>query len=127
MLTFNHKYASLFILLFMIEVFIALFMHDAFVRPIFGDFLAVIALYNLFKTFYNFKISIATSLVFVVAAFVEFLQYIHILAFFHLEKNKLLNIIAGNSFSWGDIIAYVLGCLFVFFVESKLIKKKNGN
>ena len=39
------EYAIVFILLLLIEVFIALFVHDKFIRPYVGDALVVIVLY----------------------------------------------------------------------------------
>ena len=43
-------YAIAALLLFLIELFIALFVHDTFVRPYFGDVLVVILLWCIIKT-----------------------------------------------------------------------------
>ena len=51
MLTFNLKYFLFALALFMIEVLIALFVHDSFIRPYLGDFLVVILIYCAVRTF----------------------------------------------------------------------------
>jgi hypothetical protein len=45
MFTFKLKLFITFLLLFLVEVGIALWVDDAIIRPFFGDFLAVIALF----------------------------------------------------------------------------------
>ena len=50
MLTFRKTYFILSILLFIIEVLIALFAHDEFIRPYVGDLLVVVLLYCLVKS-----------------------------------------------------------------------------
>ena len=51
MFTFKFKPFIAFLLLFLVEVGIAIWIDDAIIRPFFGDFLAVIALFFLLKTF----------------------------------------------------------------------------
>jgi len=51
MFTFKLKPFVIFLLLFLAEVGIALWIDDSIVRSFFGDFLAVIALFFLLKTF----------------------------------------------------------------------------
>lgn len=75
MLTFNYRYFISAIALFIIEVLIALFVHDNFIRPYFGDYLVVILLYFVAMSFIKaspLKMSIA---VLAFACFVEILQY----------------------------------------------------
>jgi len=50
MFTFNKKYLILTIILFVIEVLIAVFVRDAFVRPYVGDYLVVILIYCAVRT-----------------------------------------------------------------------------
>ena len=45
MLLFRRSYFSFFVLLFIIEVLIALFVNDRLIRPYVGDFLVVILIY----------------------------------------------------------------------------------
>lgn len=51
MLRLNKTYLILTIFLFVIEVLIALFVHDNFIRPYVGDVLVVILIYCFVKSF----------------------------------------------------------------------------
>jgi len=53
MLVFRKTYFVAALLLFAAEVCIALFFHDRFIRPYFGDFLVVILIYCFLKSFWN--------------------------------------------------------------------------
>ncbi len=120
MLTFNKKAFTIFIALFLTEVMIAMYVHDAIIRPFFGDFLAVIALYFLLKSFLKFSnlTLVLNSLLF--AYFLEILQYFDFLTYSGLKNHKIIAIMLGTSFAWGDIVAYTLGALFVMFSEKQL-------
>ena len=82
-----------FILLFLTEVVIAMYVHDTIIRPFFGDFLAVIALYYLLKSCLKFsKLTlILGSLYF--AYLLEALQYIDFLTFTGLKDYKIIAIV----------------------------------
>jgi Protein of unknown function (DUF2809) len=121
----NKTYLLLTISLFCIETYIAIFVKDAFVRPVLGDFLSVILLYCLFKTVSNKSVHILSINSLFIAYFLEALQYFKFLKFSGLEKFKLLKILMGNSFSWGDIVAYTLGFVFILIVERFVNFKKN--
>lgn len=118
------KYLILTILLFGIEVYIALYMHDAFVRPFFGDFLAVLFVYCGLRIFPQ-TTSLPMILLSVgIAYFLEFLQYIHFLAFTGLGRYRILAVLIGSSFSWWDILAYTIGFIFIYLLEFKTIKNE---
>ena len=51
MVIFNKTYFLLALLLLLAEVLIALYLHDALIRPYGGDFLVVILLYCFVKSF----------------------------------------------------------------------------
>ena len=122
MFTFKAKPFIIFLALFLIEVVIAKFFHDKIIRPFLGDFLAVIALYFLLKSFLKFSVSTIALMSISIAYLLELLQYLHFIELAGLEKYKILVIILGSSFDWGDILAYTLGFLFLIFVE-KIINK----
>jgi hypothetical protein len=125
MLTFNIKPFLIFIALLLIEILIAMYVHDAYIRPFFGDFLAVIALYFLLKTFLKLQ-EITLALISVgFAYFLEFLQYCEILKITGLKKYKIIAIILGSSFDWRDIFAYTLGILAVFLFSKETLALDN--
>lgn len=124
MFTFKLKPFIAFLLLFLVEVGIALWVDDAIIRPFFGDFLAVIALFFLLKTFLNVSdLNLAFTAV-GVAYFLEFLQYCNFLKVVGLEKYKIVAIVLGNSFDWRDVFAYTLGIFAVFLFDKETLGLK---
>ena len=121
-MTFNIRSFILFLILFVIEVIIAFYVKQHFIRFIFGDFLIVIMLYYFFKSFLkatSFQIAIAVLLF---AFIIEFLQLTKLLEILHLENNKLANLIFGNTFGITDLIAYTLGIITVLIIEKMAMK-----
>ncbi len=121
MFTFKFKPFIAFLLLFLVEVSIAIWIDDAIIRPFFGDFLAVIALFFLLKTF---LVMSDLNLAFAslgIAYLLEFLQYCNFIQFIGLEKHNIIAIALGISFDWRDIFAYTLGIFAVFLFDNKTL------
>ncbi len=114
----NKTYLVISILLLMVEIAIALFINDQFIRPIFGDYLASILLFYMIATFAKLSEKKIAILTLIISYTIEVLQYIHVLELLHLDKIKILNIVLGNSFSWTDMIAYTLGILTVLLIHN---------
>ena len=120
----NRKYLFLSLLFFIIEAIIAIYFKQGFIRSVFGDFLVVILLYCLVRTFTHFSVGQAALGVLLFAYFIEFLQWIDILEILGIEKNLFTDLTLGATFYWGDMLAYTLGIAIVFFIEILLRKKK---
>ncbi|GAB3516991.1 ribosomal maturation YjgA family protein [Emticicia fontis] len=119
MLTFRPKYGLLAIVFFVIEVLIAVYVHDSFVRPIVGDYLVVFLVYCAVFTFWNTHFLTAAIATLLFAYLIETLQYFHFVHLMGWEKYKILAIALGTGFSWIDMIAYTLGFLTIVWVESR--------
>lgn len=104
-------YAILTVLLVGVEVIIALFVHDKFVRPYGGDILVVIVVYCFVRIFIPEKFPLMPLAVFIFACIVEGLQYIHIVDLLGLTDNRFLSTLVGTSASFEDILCYAAGCL----------------
>jgi hypothetical protein len=117
MFRFHKNYLLLTLLLIVIEIVIALYVHDTFVRPYMGDVLVVILLYCLLKTFFNISTVRAAVAVLLFAFAAEGLQYLHFAEQLGFQKKKLAMVLIGNSFSWLDMMAYVVGIGVVLVVE----------
>jgi hypothetical protein len=124
--SFKLSYFIATILLFVIEVCIALFVHDKIIRPYIGDFLVVILIYCFLRSFVNFSILSIALATWIFACFVEFLQYLNIVNKIGLQDSKIAVTIIGNSFEWVDILAYTLGIIVVVYVEKQLVRKNTN-
>lgn len=122
MTTFKKTYFFIFLGLLLTEICIALFVNDAFIRPYFGDFLATICLYCFFMTFINLKPLHIALLSLLISVLIEIFQYLNWGHSTTIKSNKTLQVVLGSSFSWGDVVAYVLGFFVVIYVELKTRK-----
>ena len=104
-------YAIVTLVLIAIEVLIALFVHDAFVRPYLGDVLVVVVLYTLIRTAIPEKYSLLPLYVFLFAVGVEVLQLLHIVEWLGLGDNPFFRVLIGSVFDLKDILCYAVGCL----------------
>ncbi|WP_046242455.1 ribosomal maturation YjgA family protein [Hymenobacter terrenus] len=125
MTSFYKNYFVAFLLLFGLEVFIALFVHDRIIRPYAGDFLATILLYCLVRSFVAAPAEIIAFAVLVFSYLVEAAQYVHLLTRLGLEKFKVARIVLGNHFEWSDMLAYTLGALAIFTIEQLRVRRSN--
>lgn len=120
---FDFGYFLLVILLFFIELFIAVYIHDDIVRPYFGDFLVVVLMYCFVKSFFNLSVFKSAILVLLISYSIEMLQYLNIIQALGLERSTIAKIIIGHSFSWIDILSYTAGIVAVIGVEYILKRK----
>ena len=111
-------YAAMFCILFLIEVCIALFVHDDFLRPYVGDALVTILLCCLCRTVIPKGLPTLPAYVFIFAALVEAAQYVDVVKLLGLEDNAVISTIVGRTFSWADLICYAAGCLVFWLVEA---------
>ena len=126
MFTFQKTYFTLTIVLFVVEVLIALFVNDSFIRPYVGDFLVVILIYCFLKSFWNAPAKTVAISVLLFSYLVELLQYFKIVKLLGLQYSHVANVIIGNSFAWNDMLAYTLGIMLVVSVERiAVIKSRN--
>jgi Protein of unknown function (DUF2809) len=119
MFSFSKQYFFWTVILFLIEVYIAIFINDNFVRPFIGDVLVVILIYCFIKAFFKIKSSIAILSVFIFSCGVEILQYFNFVNYLGLQNNKILAVALGSTFDWKDIIAYAIGSVIVLWWENR--------
>nr|WP_294939020.1 DUF2809 domain-containing protein [uncultured Flavobacterium sp.] len=117
MIQFNFRYFILTLLFFITEVLIALFVHDNFVRPYLGDVLVVILIYCFVKSFLKVPVITAAASVLLFAFAIEFLQYLNIVELLGWQQSRLASTVVGRSFSWADILCYLVGCILIVAIE----------
>lgn len=105
------------IILLLIEVLIALYVHDAFIRPYLGDVLVVIVIYTFLRIFIPEKIRFLSLYIFIFATGVEVLQYFQIVKLLGLEDNRFFSVLMGTVFDLKDIVCYGVGCLLLGIYE----------
>lgn len=123
MFRFQKRYFILAILLFLIEVLIAVYAHDEIVRPYVGDFLVVILLYCTVKSFWNASAFVAGVSVLVLSYVIEILQYFHLVDRLGIQNSRLARTVLGTQFEWIDLISYTAGIAAVLCIEK--IKRRH--
>ena len=112
------------LLLLGIEVVIALFVRDAFVRPYVGDVLVVVAIYTFVRIFEPERFRQLPLYVFLFAVLAEGLQAINIVGLLGLSENRFFSILIGSTFDLKDIVCYAVGCALLGGYE--MWRRKRG-
>lgn len=120
---FSKIYFILFLVIFLVEVFIAKYT-TGFIRYTVGDFFAVVFVYTFIKSVFKIAVEKAAIITFVISFTIEFLQLSNLQNNFPEAHERALKIILGTSFSIGDLIAYTLGIVTIIIVE-KILKKRS--
>lgn len=108
----------LFLIFTIVEVLIAIFVNDNFIRPYIGDMLVVVVIHCFIRIFLPERIKLLPLYIFFFAAAIEILQYINFVKLLGLQKNKIFSIMLGSTFDIKDIICYAAGCILLFAVEA---------
>lgn len=114
-------YGALFLSFLLVEVYIALYIHDNFVRPYLGDILVVIVVYLFMRMIIPEGVKYMILYVFIFAVFVEILQYFKLVKVLGLSNNTFARIIFGSTFDVKDILCYAAGSL-ILLISAKFIK-----
>ena len=106
-----------------LEIVIAVYVRDAFIRPYGGDILVTVLLCCLLRAFFLFGIPYLPLGVFLFAAAVEFAQALGIAS---LIPNSwtAVRIIVGSSFSVWDLVCYAVGCVLCWGAERLILRSK---
>lgn len=115
----NIKYLIAFIIVFLIEVVIALFINDRIIRPYIGDILVIILMYTFIRIFIKVEIRFLSIYLFVFATTVEVMQYINILELIGLQNNRMLSVIFGSTFDIKDILCYLIGSIILLIWDNR--------
>ncbi len=114
---FRPKYALAAGILFIVEVLIAMFVRDNFVRPYLGDVIVILLIYSFARAFFNIGVMPALFLTISFALTIEVLQLFNLVDRLGLRHSKLATAVLGSSFSWADIVCYYIGGVLVLICE----------
>lgn len=107
----------MFLLIFGVEVIIALFFDDAIIRPLVGDLLVVVLLFYLVKAFIDWPdIGVAIG-VCLFAWGIEFAQALQLVERLGLGDVALARTVIGTTFDWRDLVAYTIGAVLSVWLE----------
>jgi hypothetical protein len=109
------------IVLLGLEILIAIYVKDQWIRPFLGDTLVVLLIYSFLRIWIKHSLKLIMGIL-LFSFFVEYLQYLCIISLLGLEKHTLLKIIIGSSFDFRDLLTYTLGAIILFFWGKTLIK-----
>jgi hypothetical protein len=113
---FHFRYFLLAAGLLALEIGIARFAHDRFVRPYVGDFLATILLYCLLKCVWPAPAGRVAAVALLVSYAIEVAQLAHLLSWLGWQQSAA-RLVLGSQFEWGDMLAYTLGAALVLGLE----------
>lgn len=116
-LTFSKIYFAATIIFLLIEICIALFVKDRFIRPFVGDVLVVVLIYCFVRTFLKISYLKTAFGVFLFASLIETLQYFDYVKLLGLENNRVLSVMMGRTFELTDYAAYFVGFLLIISIE----------
>ena len=110
-------YGAAFCILLAVEVCIALFVRDSFIRPYGGDILVTVLICCFLRVFLPEKRPLLPLFVFLFAAAVEVGQYFDFVSLLGLGGNRFFRILLGSTFSPADILCYLTGCILFTTAE----------
>lgn len=119
-------YLIIFLILFLTELLIALFVHDSFVRPFIGDVLVVVLICAFLRIFIPRKIRLLPLFATAFAVLVEGLQYFDFVEKLGLAGNPILSTALGRTFDLKDIICYIAGGVLFFTAEAIYHNRRNA-
>ena len=123
---FNKGFFLLTFLLFLVEILIAVFVRDNFIRPFIGDTLIVILIYGFLRIFLKTHYLPTAFGVLVFAYLIEMLQYFEFVKLIGMEDNRIVSVALGRTFEWLDFAAYFAGFLLIIVSERIYERYKTG-
>ncbi len=119
-------YIIAFFVILIVEVLIALFVRDRFIRPYGGDMLVTVLICCFVRIFFPTGDYLGVKLiplwVFLFSAAVEVAQYFDYVNLLGLGEIAFFRILLGTSFAWLDLVCYGVGCA-AFWAAEILIKR----
>jgi hypothetical protein len=122
-LTRRPAYAAVAAALLVVEILIALFVRDRFVRPYLGDTLAVILVYAALRAVTPLGVLAAATISFGIAVAIELGQYFRVLDALGLAHNQIARTVLGTGFEPRDFVAYGAGALIAVAAE-RLLRRR---
>ena len=113
------------LLLLAVEVLIALFVRDRFIRPYGGDILVTLLICCVIRVILpqKYRLPIGGG-VLLFAILVEVGQYIGLVYLLGLGHIAFFRVLIGTGFSWWDMVCYAVGCVLFVTADAMLSGSK---
>jgi len=121
--TFRPGHAIAALALLMVELLIAIFVKDGFIRPYLGDVLAVILVFMAIRAVFAAGEWTAAGIALSIAVIIEFGQLIGILNILGLAHHQWLRVVIGTGFDVKDLLAYAIGALIAVVVDRQMVTR----
>ncbi len=118
MSSLRQKYGLAFLVLLGVEVFIALFVHDRFVRPYLGDVLVVGVVYAFVRFLFPDGLFWLPAGVTLFAVLVEVGQGFGLVDLLGLGHIRFFRVLLGSTFDWADVLCYCVGGGLILLAEA---------
>ena len=116
---FDLRSFVIFLIIFITEVLIALYLNDPVIRPYIGDILVVILMYYFVKSFIKTRTIYLVAGVLIFAYLVEISQYLRLIDLIGMRDHVLVRTVLGSHFTWIDMLAYTVGAAICYFIDRK--------
>ena len=116
-------FLAVFVFLFFVEVLIALYVHDDFVRPYVGDMIVTVVVWAFARIVFPDRFKLMSLYVMIFAMLVEVGQYFNYVDLLGIT-NPILVTMMGTSFAWADIACYAVGCIVAAVADYIMLRKK---
>ena len=119
-LRFSRPHFLIALVLLVMEIAIALFAHDNFVRPYLGDLLVVMLLHFGIRSIAATAPQRVALAVLLFAYVIEITQAFHLIDHLGLTGNIIAQLVLGHQFQWFDLVMYAIGCVLAFAVDQRM-------
>jgi hypothetical protein len=116
-------YAAAAVAILLVEILIALFVHDAVIRPHGGDVLAVVLVYLGLRAVTRLTIVPAAITAFAIALAIEIGQLFDLVDLLGLGGNRIARTVLGTGFDLYDILAYAAGALLSVAIDRPVAQR----
>ena len=111
---FSKKHFFIFVFVFLVEAYIALFVTDQIIRPFVGDVLIVVLIYSFVRMLFDVRNHHRLAVCILLFSYlVELSQYFDLVSILGLADSKFATTVIGTSFDWRDLLAYTIGFILI--------------
>lgn len=102
---------------------VGFFSHNQLIRGFVGDVIIISLIFFFIEFFFDFHPGRLAIFVLVLAFTTEFLQYLRLISLLGLEQSGLARLVIGSVFDPMDLIAYTIGAIIIYFIDTRLIRR----